>query len=572
MRVLHSEASMHTSTRLQRAFVTFLVATWAAGCGAGASKVGEQPSWRKPAPADDRKADARSRDTATAGLFAPATPAVGRYNDPPRSPAPSAPLADAIVAAIGEVSAASGVEPPLPDGRLFAAARELAEIVPADAPLSYRLVEFALHRHGIIEPSPQLVVIWGPIEDPAPVMSKLRDRLPELVASGPFVRVGVGSAQRGEGDMGATILALQASHLETKPIPRSLPKGGTIRLEGKLRGPFRDPQVFVTRETGMVEQPELHRTGSSRFHADVGCLRHVGRQQIEITAVDSSGSTVLANFPVWCNAEPPTSIPLDDGGDLAVASAEEAEERLVELVNRDRKQYGLPPLEVHESTRAVARAHSQEMHDTGVVAHISPTTGSASDRIRVAGIKTSVVLENVARAYGVREAEEGLMNSPGHRANILTTQANRIGVGVVVGEEIEGRRELFVTQLFIHVTPRIAPNEAKKALHAKIQAVRKLSHDDALAALAQRYAEDVAGGMSTKDASKRATRGAEQLASRYSRATTVVVAVGSVDAFSAKSALVDENMTSYGLGVAQGPHPELGERAIYVVLILAKRR
>ncbi len=569
MRVLHSEASMH---RLKRALVTFSIATWAAGCGAGATKVGEQPSWRKPTPADDRDADARSRDQATSGLFAPATPAANRYNDPPRSPAPSAPLSDAIVAAIGEVSSASGIAPPLPDGRLFAAARELAEIVPADAPLSYRLVEFALHRHGIVEPSPQLVVIWGPIEDPAPVMSKLRDRLPELMASGPFVRVGVGSAQRGEGDMGATILALQASHLETKPIPRALPKGGTIRLEGKLHGAFRDPQVFVTRETGMVEQPELRRTGSVHFRAEVGCLRHVGRQQIEITAVDKSGSTVLANFPVWCNAMPPTSIPLDDGDDVTVASAEEAEERLVELVNQDRKRYGLPPLEVHEPTRAVARAHSQEMHDTGVVAHVSPTTGSASDRIRVAGIKTSVVLENVARAYGVREAEEGLMNSPGHRANILTTQANRIGVGVVVGEEIEGRRELFVTQLFIHVTPRIAPSEAKKALHAKIQAVRHLSHDDALAALAQQYAEDVAGGLSTKEASKRATRGAELLASRYSRATTVVVAVGSVDTFSAESALVDKSMTDYGLGVAQGPHPELGEQAIYVVLILAKRR
>ena len=216
--------------------------------------------------------------------------------------------------------------------------------------------------------------------------------------------------------------------------------------------------------------------------------------------------------------------------------------------------------------------HSQDMHDTGIVAHISPTTGSASDRVQAAGIKTAAVLENVARAYGVLEAQEGLMNSPGHRANILTAQATHVGVGVVVGEEVEGRRELFVTQLFIYETPHIAPEQAKKQLHRKIRAVRKLTSDDALAALSQRYADDVASGLSTKEASKRATKGADKLAHRFSRATTVVTAVGSVDAFEAESALVDKRMTHYGLGVAQGAHAELGERAIYVVLILAQRR
>jgi len=541
-------------------------------CGAGSKKVGEQPSWRKSSAADGDAAAASGERADRPQVYAPATPAVVRYNDPPRAPAPSSPLADAIVAAIGEVAAASGVPAPLPDGRLYAAAQELAAIVPENAPLSYRLVEFALQRHGIIEPSPHLVVIWGPIEDPDPVMSELRDRLPEIVASGPFLRVGVGSARRRDDDMGATILALQASHIETKPIPRALPKGGTIHLEGTLREPFRKPQVFVTRESGMVEQPQLMLTGSSRFRADVGCLQHVGRQQVEITAVDASGSTVLANFPVWCNAVPPTTIRVGEDRDPPVSSAEEAEERLVVLVNRDRKRFGLPPFVLDERVRQVARSHSQDMHATGVVAHVSPTTGSASDRVRVAGIKTAAVLENVARAYGVLEAQEGLMNSPGHRANILTAQASHVGIGVVVGDEVEGRRELFVTQLFVYFTPRIAPAEAKKALHRKVKAVRKLVHDDALGVLAQRYADDVAGGLSAKEASKRATRKSEKLAHRFSRATTVSTAVGSVDAFDAESALVDKVMTHYGMGVAQGPHAELGERAIYVVLILAKRR
>src|SRR5690606_6531713 len=123
----------------------------------------------------------------------------------------------------------------------------------------------------------------------------------------------------------------------------------------------------------------------------------------EITAVDAAGSTVLANFPVWCNEEPPASITVepDEDDTQPVKDAAEAEARMLALVNRDRAAHSLPPLAPAEDVAAVARAHSREMRDTGVVAHVSPMTGTAADRVRAAGIRTPVVLENIARAYGV---------------------------------------------------------------------------------------------------------------------------------------------------------------------------
>ena len=74
----------------------------------------------------------------------------------------------------------------------------------------------------------------------------------------------------------------------------------------------------------------------------------------------------------------------------------EAERRLLAMVNRDRGAHNLATLQWDDRVAAVSRAHSEEMKRTKNVAHISPTTGSAADRVRAARIKTAVVLENVA--------------------------------------------------------------------------------------------------------------------------------------------------------------------------------
>ena len=103
---------------------------------------------------------------------------------------------------------------------------------------------------------------------------------------------------------------------------------------------------------------------------------------------------------------------------------------LLALVNRDRQVAGLPGLLWDEHVADVARGHSTEMRRTKIVAHLSPVTGSAADRVRAAKIKTAVVLENVARAYGLGEAHQGLMNSPGHRANLMSHAATHLGIGV----------------------------------------------------------------------------------------------------------------------------------------------
>jgi len=120
------------------------------------------------------------------------------------------------------------------------------------------------------------------------------------------------------------------------------------------------------------------------------------------------------------------------------------EARMLELVNAERAANGLPALQADPALAEVARAHSRDMFARGYFSHASPEGAQASDRMRQAGVPFLVAGENLALAPTLAMAHRGLMNSPGHRANLLRPQFGRVGIGVLDG----GRRGLMVTQNF----------------------------------------------------------------------------------------------------------------------------
>jgi uncharacterized protein YkwD len=505
--------------------------------------------------------------------LAPSGEAAIRYNESPPA-VPHTPLNDAVSAAVRDAAARAGVAAPVPDARLFRACTELAEIVPEDGPLVYALTEFALLRNGIIEPSPRMLIAWGDIDSPESVVKQLQPRLAEFLGEGTPARLGVGAARRKPDGTSAVVFALQDSAVSTSPIPRAVAAGGSVVIDAVVDPRYREPEVFVTRSDGSIERLELKPGRPGGFVTRLSCGSHGGRQQIEIAASDAAGSTVLANFPVWCGAEPPQTVTVDPGrDDIPVATPEQAEHRLLANLNRDRTAAGLPILLWDDRLAAVARSHSEEMHRTQVVAHISPTTGSAADRVRVANIKTGVVLENVARAYGINEAHDGLMNSPGHRANIMSSVATHIGIGVTFGEEISGRRELFITQVFRRVPPKIDTPRAVATVQHKLSAARRsLVNSSQLGALAQRLADALAAGKSRDDAYSMIKRQIDDFGRRYLRVGTVMTATADLETTDGGDLLGDSSASDVGVGVAQGSHPEIGDGAIWIVVLLADRR
>ena len=112
---------------------------------------------------------------------------------------------------------------------------------------------------------------------------------------------------------------------------------------------------------------------------------------------------------------------------------ERAESRMLELVNAERRAAGLGPLQLDPTIREVARAYSAEMFRNGFFSHVDREGATPFDRMRRGGVRFSAAGENLALAPTVDVAHDGLMKSPGHRANILNARFRRIGIGVADG-------------------------------------------------------------------------------------------------------------------------------------------
>ena len=120
------------------------------------------------------------------------------------------------------------------------------------------------------------------------------------------------------------------------------------------------------------------------------------------------------------------------------------EKRMLDLVNKERQANGLPPLAPDPEMTEVARHHSADMFARGYFAHDTPEGVSPFDRMHEAGVRFLTAGENLALAPTIEVAHTGLMNSPGHRANILRREFGRLGIGVMDG----GMRGLMVSQEF----------------------------------------------------------------------------------------------------------------------------
>lgn len=109
------------------------------------------------------------------------------------------------------------------------------------------------------------------------------------------------------------------------------------------------------------------------------------------------------------------------------------EKEVANLVNAERQKAGLKPLTLDSSISNVARTKSQDMADKKYFDHNSPTYGSPFDMMKKFGINYNAAGENIAMGQTTAKAVmNAWMNSPGHRANILSSKFGKIGVGYVI--------------------------------------------------------------------------------------------------------------------------------------------
>lgn len=110
------------------------------------------------------------------------------------------------------------------------------------------------------------------------------------------------------------------------------------------------------------------------------------------------------------------------------------ENEVVYQVNVIRQSYGLQPYTVNMDLTRVAREKNNDMYVHNYFNHVSPTYGSPSNMAKYFGISYKAYGKNLAKGYiSPTEVVNGWMNSPGHRANILSTTFTEIGVGYLPG-------------------------------------------------------------------------------------------------------------------------------------------
>jgi uncharacterized protein YkwD len=130
-----------------------------------------------------------------------------------------------------------------------------------------------------------------------------------------------------------------------------------------------------------------------------------------------------------------------------VASAKprpDLETRMLQWVNEERTKRGLKALAPDPELTPVARAHSNDMFSRGYFSHYTPEGKDPFDRMKGAGIKYYSAGENLALGQTLKICHDGLMKSPGHRANILNATYGRLGIGILDG----GAYGLMISQEF----------------------------------------------------------------------------------------------------------------------------
>lgn len=112
------------------------------------------------------------------------------------------------------------------------------------------------------------------------------------------------------------------------------------------------------------------------------------------------------------------------------------EYQLFDLTNAARVNHGLSILSWEESVRETARNHSKDMADNNYFNHTNLEGQSPFDRMKEDDIAFRMAGENLATGQlSSIFAHEGLMNSLGHRENILQSGFESLGVGVAFNEE-----------------------------------------------------------------------------------------------------------------------------------------
>ena len=201
----------------------------------------------------------------------------------------------------------------------------------------------------------------------------------------------------------------------TEKVPEcvTVPSSIIVRSGSFLRGAL--PQILIFKF-----QPEMRFTTATSLLILTAVAAQIQSSSIEIQKADAS---------------PPDIRNLQ--ATRPVSNTRQMRNQLRRLVNQERRQRGLKTYGYSHDINRKAQQWAQYMARTGIFKHGKLTDGVTSTWRRLG--------ENIAMSYTIEGGHNNLMNSPGHRANILSPHFNTIGIGVV--KRADGR--IYICEVFM---------------------------------------------------------------------------------------------------------------------------
>lgn len=330
-----------------------------------------------------------------------------------------------------------------------------------------------LGEHGAAELPPGLVELslrWAGCSDPTAVSlllltsesspDELWEQLRELGRRPGFRHThwGFGAAEsRRERFRTAWVALLSERKIVLDPVPRAAEPGQSLRLAASWTGEALASPRLVVLAPGETTRELAARVEGGMATVTTGALREAGEYTLELIADGLYGPEVLALLVVRVGGQPSTVWSSPVVSRALPLTTFEAERRLLELANEERRRLNLAPLIADATLQAVARAHSADMAETGFFGHRSPRRGDFGERFRAGGWRALRAAENLSKSESILEAHAGLMASPAHRSNLLSPTFTHLGIGVATRKGDLDRTEFIVTQVFGLPMPGTTP-------------------------------------------------------------------------------------------------------------------
>ncbi len=456
------------------------------------------------------------------------------------------------------------------DGRLCGMAESFLGWDPSAPTPREEVVAFVSQWFGLVRPASQVMIATLETEDARIIADRVRDAARSFALNAAAPRFGMATQRVREGATRVAVV-LQDAPIEVDPFPRRLGTGERATLSGRLLAGLANPQVLVGDPSGQVARPE--QPPGTRFAANIACGQKPGRIQVEIRAEPEGGRpdgvVVVASFPVACAKDLPTSVAV--APEPWPQDPEEQARKVAARVNAERTGAGLGPLLWDDALAGVARDVAATVRDQGGQAAVD-----LSAKLRARGIAAPVALQSAAVDLTAERAGEKLLQSPSNRANALSAEVNRIGVGIATGRSADGRAVVYVTELFLKEQPPLDVAAVRGKLREAIAQKRRdarataVASDPQLEDVANAYAAALAaaGGELPKEKAQAITA---PLSRAFRSVSMVSGAKAKVMDFAEEPKVISPGKL-LGVGVAQGLHPVLGRNATYAVIMIGTRR